>query len=182
MRNWVGIALGLLLVVGAAGCGGADGGTGVATTGQTGKPTSSAKAGQSNDQASGLKFAQCMREHGVPDFPDPEGSGVQIRLPEGADPQKVDAAMQQCNQYLPNGGEAQKADPQVLEQQRKFAQCMRDNGVPKFPDPDANGGIKITDGQGDVDPNDPTVKAAQQTCAKYQPAAPSSATQTRSNG
>lgn len=183
MRIRTGFTLGLLLVLSVAGCGGPDGDDGVATAGGTGSVTSSAKPDGRSDQERGLKFAQCMRELGI-DIPDPQDGRVEIRLPEGVDPQKAQAAMQQCKQYLPNGGQPQKADPQVVEQQRKFAQCMRDNGVSNFPDPDENGGLKIEGGSG-LSPDDPKMQAAQQVCARYQPAVPSggpSAGQTRSNG
>ncbi|MCW3819390.1 hypothetical protein ONA91_33600 [Micromonospora sp. DR5-3] len=171
-RIRAGLVLGLLLVLGMAGCGTPDSSEGVATADGSGDSASSAKADQLSDQERGLRFAQCMREHGI-DIPDPQdGGGVQIRLPEGTDPQQAQAATQQCKEYLPDGGEPQKADPQTVEQQRAYAQCMRNNGVPKFPDPDANGGIKIDSNSG-FDPGDPKVKAAQQTCARYQPAAPS---------
>ncbi|WP_158881832.1 hypothetical protein [Amycolatopsis anabasis] len=41
--------------------------------------------------------AKCMRDHGVdmPD-PDPNGAGRTIKIPEGADKSKMDAAMKEC--------------------------------------------------------------------------------------
>jgi hypothetical protein len=51
-----------------------------------------------------LKFAQCMREHGV-DVPDPKpGEGVKIQAPEGGDKDKADAAQKACRDLLPGGG------------------------------------------------------------------------------
>lgn len=177
MKIRAGFVLGLLLALGVAGCGGSDGDDGVATAGSPGsKASSSAPADGLSDQERGLKFAQCMRENGVPNFPDPtfnDGGGMGINVPDGTDPQKVDAAMQQCKQYLPNGGEPQKMDPQLVEQQRKFSQCMRENGVPKFPDPGEDGGIQLDGNTLGVDPVGPEIKAAEKACAKYQPARPS---------
>ncbi len=49
-----------------------------------------------------------------------------------------------------------------------FAKCMRANGIPKFPDPDKDGGISISSDMG-VDPNSTTFKNAQKTCQKYMP-------------
>ncbi|GAA3618092.1 hypothetical protein GCM10022419_124530 [Nonomuraea rosea] len=181
MRITTVMAYGLLTLVLAA-CGqNQETGASVASAGSPAATTSAASTASGND--GGLKFAQCMRENGI-EMPDPEGSDgrIQVRLPEGADPQKAKTAMEQCKQHLPNGGEPEQADPQKLEQQRKFAQCMRDNGVPKFPDPDASGGFKMGPDTG-MDPNDPKVQAARQTCAKFQPAAPSGApTETWSGG
>jgi len=175
MRLRRALALGLLLGLAAAGCGGTDDGDdGVATAGKGPSRTASASphAERLTDEERQVRFAQCMREHGI-DMPDPEidGGRVAINLPEGTDRQKVEAAMEKCKQYLPNGGEPPKLDPETTEQLRKYAQCMRDNGISEFPDPDPNGGIRIQAEPGSrLDPEDPTFKAAQKACAKYQPA------------
>jgi hypothetical protein len=176
------LALGLVLALGLAGCASKhSGGQGVASLSHPPSATTSASADSLSDQEHLLKFAQCMREHGV-DVPDPAaGQGGGIRLPAGADPKKVQDAQQQCKQYLPNGGEPTKADPQQAEQLRKFAQCMRDHGVTNFPDPDENGGLQIGGGSG-LNPNDPTFQAAQTACEKYRPAAPSGGSTTGGNG
>jgi hypothetical protein len=48
----------------------------------TGKPMPAA------EQQRFLRYSQCMRTHGVPQFPDPKfvGGGVQLRLPRGLGP------------------------------------------------------------------------------------------------
>lgn len=177
MRIRTGIVLGLLLAMGLAGCGRADNGDGVATAGGPGSsPTATARAGGQSEQDLALRFGQCMRDNGVPDFPDPrfnEGGGMSIDAPEGSDPQKVDAAMQKCKQYMPNGGEPPKLDPQMVEQNRKLAQCMRDHGVKNFPDPGPDGGIQMNGNLPGMDPDDPTFKAAMTKCQKLVPPAPS---------
>jgi PBP/GOBP family len=164
--------LGLVLAIALSGCGGGDDSDGIASaTGNGAKASSSPSAEALTDEERQVKFAQCMRDQGI-DMPDPEinEGRVAIRMPEGTDPKKVQAAMEKCKQYLPNGGEARKANPEQLEQARQFAKCMRENGVPSFPDPDANGGIRIqaTPG-GDMNPDSPTFKAAQEKCDKYRP-------------
>ncbi len=53
-----------------------------------------------------------------------------------------------------------------------FANCMRANGVPKFPDP-ANGGFLFHKGAG-VDPSSPAFEAARAKCKKFLPAGPGS--------
>ncbi len=47
-----------------------------------------------------------------------------------------------------------------------FAKCMRSNGVPSFPDPNAGGGFQIGGG---VNPSSPAFKAAQAKCQKLMP-------------
>jgi hypothetical protein len=171
------VAVPLVVVLGLAGCGKGAKNGGVATVsgagaGNTGaSPTPSATL---SAQDAMLKFAQCMRDHGI-DMKDPEMSGdgnfgIQIGGGPGtpANKEKVDAAMEACKQYMPNGGEPPKANPEMAAKMRKLAECMRANGVPTFPDPDPEtGGIMI---QGDpstgLDPRSPTFQAAQDKCNK----------------
>src|SRR5690242_15575000 len=86
------LALGIALAV--TGCGGTKKNNGLATAGGNGTASASASAGLS-DQDRMLRFARCMRENGVPDFPDPKvnsGGGISLDAPDGADAAKVDAA------------------------------------------------------------------------------------------
>ncbi|MBX6388676.1 MAG: hypothetical protein IRZ08_06700 [Frankia sp.] len=163
---------GLVLALMAAGCGSDDGGDGIATAGG---PTvdASASARPASDpedaQEQQLRFAQCMREHGV-DMPDPEvndSGGTSITIPDGTDPQQVDAATEQCKQHLPNGGEPQPVDPEMLERTREFSKCMRANGIPNFPDPGEDGGIQINPDELGVGPGDPAMQAAEEACKQY---------------
>ncbi|WP_433418491.1 hypothetical protein ACQP1V_02690 [Microtetraspora malaysiensis] len=50
-----------------------------------------------------VKFAQCMRDHGI-DMKDPAPDGrVDIDIPQGTPQQKVEAAQQACKQFAPGG-------------------------------------------------------------------------------
>ena len=51
---------------------------------------------------------------------------------------------------------------------RAYAQCMRANGVPDFPDPDANGELR---GPAHEKANDPKFQAAQEKCRSLAPGA-----------
>jgi hypothetical protein len=160
-----------------AGCGGdGDGGGGVASAGgdASAAPGASPSASKDNYQAM-LEFTECMRGEGV-EMPDPEpGAGVQLRF-QGSDPKKVEAAMAKCRHLMPNGGELQKADPERIEKARQYSKCMRDNGVPKFPDPDPEtGGIMMRAGpDSGLNPNSPEFQAAQKACEKLRPVPPGS--------
>jgi hypothetical protein len=170
-RIGTGIALGLLLAAAMSGCGGSTGNDGVATANGTAGPTTGAPAGPVDEKENAVKFGQCMRDNGVPNFPDPkfnDGGGMSIDAPEGAEPAKVDAAMQKCKPYMPNGGEPKKLDPERLEQLRKMSQCMRDRGVKNFPDPTENG-LQADGNQPGMDPSDPTFQAAMKECEKFAP-------------
>jgi hypothetical protein len=64
---------------------------------------------QAEFRKAALKNAQCMRDHGISNFPDPEfgadgGAQIKIRKGSGIDPQspKFQAAQKQCAKYMPN--------------------------------------------------------------------------------
>src|ERR1044072_9562884 len=51
----------------------------------------------------GIRYAQCMRAHGIPDFPDPESNGDSVRI-RSVDKNSVDvatlaAAQDACREY-----------------------------------------------------------------------------------
>jgi hypothetical protein len=67
-----------------------------------GRPTPQQQA-QMQQQA--LAFSKCMRAHGIKDFPDPSGNGIQLKGGPGSDlnPQnpQFQAAQQACGNFLP---------------------------------------------------------------------------------
>jgi hypothetical protein len=68
-----------------------------------GRPT---PAQQAEDQQAMLKYARCMRAHGVPKFADPKaGEGLSIGKKAGVDPNtpQFKAAQQTCQKLLPGG-------------------------------------------------------------------------------
>ena len=121
---------------------------------------SSAPASLSRDEMA-IKFTQCLREQGL-NVPDPEpGKGPMLKFDKnsGVTQQKVQEAMDACKQYNPQGEGG--PNPQQEETGRKFAECMRKNGVEKFPDPKpGQRGIIIGPGVGD----DPDFQKAQEAC------------------
>jgi hypothetical protein len=125
-------------------------------------------SGDSDDpQAQMLAFAQCMRQHGV-DMPDPEVDSkgrVRMRIGSKDTPRAtMEAAQQACQDKAPKmgGGGDEDDNPQFQEYGLKLAQCMREHGFEKFPDPTGNG-IRITPDMG-IDPDDPAFQQAQSDC------------------
>src|SRR5436190_19240282 len=58
----------------------------------------------------------------------------------------------------------------VREAAVKYSQCMRENGVKNFPDPQPDGGLLIKAGPDTgIDPQSPALKAALEACKKYEP-------------
>lgn len=99
--------------------------------------TGSGAAPSANSQA--IAYSQCMRSHGVPDFPDPTSNGIPKETAQqlGVSGSQYQAATQACGHLLPNGG----GGPTQAEVQQEwtgmldFARCMRAHGVPDWPDP-----------------------------------------------
>lgn len=124
-------------------------------------------------QAGWLAYAQCMRAHGVRDFPDPNSQG-QLNVHSGGDLDPNSpiyrAADTACASLSPvnNLSPAQRA--QVKAANLKYAQCMRAHGIADFPDPNAEGAISLHAHPGsDLDPNNPTFQAAQTACKALRP-------------
>jgi hypothetical protein len=164
-------ALGVLLAATTAGCSRApDDGGGVASAADaTPQPSNSAVDGDP-DRDKSLKFSKCMREQGLDWFPDPQADGrMELSLPQGVDPSTVDRAQQSCRQFLPDGGEPPKLTAEEIEKNRQLSRCMRDNGVPNFPDPDANGHLGVDGNKLGTGPGDPVFDAADKACSQYRP-------------
>ncbi|MDT7551582.1 MAG: hypothetical protein QOI16_118 [Pseudonocardiales bacterium] len=105
--------------------------------------TSSANNTAANAQKA-VKFAECMRSNGVSAFPDPDASG-KLTIDGIANGSSLDVntpafkqAISSCRDLEPAGFTGSKRSPQQTQAALKFAQCIRANGVPDFPDP-ANG-------------------------------------------
>jgi hypothetical protein len=169
MRIRTAVVLCVLAAVGTGGCGGKGQEKDVATAGGTVTPSGSATVGEVDGKDMAVKYSQCMRANGVPNFPDPDVGG-RISMDGdklGVSRERMEEAAEKCRQFTPNGGEPQKLDPEKLEQARKYSKCMRENGVPNFPDPDESGGVALDPDKLGMDPQDARVKAANEACVKY---------------
>jgi hypothetical protein len=122
-----------------------------------------------------------------PTFDGQGGFGMQIEpgAPGTFDRQKMDAAQQACQHYLADVEQSfDRMDPSEMENQLvTFAECMRDQGITDFPDPDLSdfgpgtgGGPRVETNEGategpltaglfqGVDFTDPAVQAAAEAC------------------
>jgi hypothetical protein len=123
---WPLAALALIALIG-VGCGGNDSSGGDKIAAST------------NEKAA--KFAECMRENGVGDFPDPDGSGQftidAIANGSGVDPSTpaFDQAISACKDLEPAGFTGHTRSAEEQDAGLRFAQCIRENGVSDFPDP-----------------------------------------------
>jgi hypothetical protein len=153
------LAAALCLGLSLTGCGGSDGDA---------KANSAAQGGGSTDKSAALvKYSECMRQNGVPSFPDPVDGRLQMRIEPGSDLDPdgpaFKKAQEACKSMEPPGlSNGSGGSGEQQEQMLKYVACMRKNGVPKFPDPQG-GGIKLTPDSG-VDPQSPAFKKAEEAC------------------
>jgi hypothetical protein len=97
-------------------------------------------AGTSNYQKA-LSYAQCMRAHGEPSYPDPTSNGgfVIDGKKDHLNGALMSSANKACQHLLP------KFAPMTATQQRqattealRYVACMRTHGIPNMPDPVVN--------------------------------------------
>jgi hypothetical protein len=125
-----------------AGCGSnAPSGTGAASS--SGTPTTGSDTASSSDTGpnkkltvrdKGVEFAECIRAHGVADFPDPDAKG-EFQYGVSVTPAVWQKATTACKDLQPPGALSSKRTPKQQSASLRFAQCIRDNGVKDFPDP-----------------------------------------------
>ena len=141
----------------------------IAACGSSGKSTTTPS---SSALAPALKFAACMRSHGVPNFPDPTSNAGPTNgaaSANGATPSvgtvdkhspAVEAAAKACNSLTHSAPSAaqnvQRTGPTL-----KFAECMRSHGVTNFPNPTTDGTAPTV---GTIDKQSPAVQAAAKAC------------------
>jgi hypothetical protein len=154
------IALALL----AAGCGG---GSGDSTT-------SAGASSPHADVTAAFKYSACMRQHGVPNFPDPvvrtspgsQSIGLKV-TPSLTGSPSFESARKACAGIMPEPTPAQIAQQQrhELEGKLSFARCMRRHGVNGFPDPTTQGRFTpaMVSAAG-IDIRSPAVLAAAKAC------------------
>jgi hypothetical protein len=98
----------------------------------------------------GTAFAQCVRQHGAPTFPDPALVNGQLAFP-GAD-QQLNQALHTpdttCRALLEQVPAAMRSWQQTitaadLANLLRFAQCLRGHGLGDWPDPRSDGTFPI---------------------------------------
>jgi hypothetical protein len=119
----------------------------------------SSSPGGSATPPSAVAYTDCVRSHGIPNFPDPPAGGGLAKASAqqlGVSSSRLQAAQRACQHLIPaTGGTIEQEEQQcfpnndcppsvvreLLNDMLRFARCMRSHGVPTFPDP-------TTDSQG----------------------------------
>jgi hypothetical protein len=161
------------LGVAVAGC---SGGPTVPTAGSQPTPTAASAGGSGSSGASPLAeavaYSQCIRSHGVPNFPDPvqTPSGHYGYRTQGIDPNSTafQGAIQACR-ALPspwNSSTSQQLTPAQQQAWLNWAQCIRVHGLPDFPDPTFSGTEVHDSGVGS---SSPQLQSAMNACKSQRP-------------
>jgi hypothetical protein len=90
------------------------------------------QAQRQRDQQDAVRFAGCMRSHGVPNFPDPGSPAFKNEFNT-----RTPAFLSRCGSpnQSPAHGQAQ------IAAMLAFARCLRSHGFPTFPDPTSGGDV-----------------------------------------
>jgi hypothetical protein len=126
-----------------AGCGNGSAGTGTRTA-------ISGDGSTASIHEKALRFAECMRGNGVGNFPDPGASGSftidGVVNGSSLDPNSAafKRAIEACRNLEPPGFVGAGVTPKQEVVRLAFARCVRDHGVPDFPDPTPNGPLVDT--------------------------------------
>lgn len=91
----------------------------------------------SSEHAQAIKYADCMRSHGVSNFPDPSASGGFDLLGSGITRQSpsYQSAYKACADLQPGGIARPSITAAQQQGMRAKALCIRHHGAPNFPDP-----------------------------------------------
>ncbi|CAM5624382.1 Lipoprotein OS=Streptomyces alboniger OX=132473 GN=CP975_32065 PE=4 SV=1 [Streptomyces alboniger] len=124
-----------------------------------------------------LAYSECMRKNGVANFPDPQpdGGGIRLSPDDGVTPTRRRSRTRRRpartwhRRARAQGGGSGGGGTIDSAKVAAWAKCVRQNGVPKFPDPEVNGSSMSIDIAGSgVDPADPKFRTAMQKCqSKY---------------
>jgi hypothetical protein len=144
-------------------------GLGLAACGGGSPSTSSSPSGSSNSAAAkALKYSECMRAHGEPDFPDPDSHGnFKMSISGGMNPNSptFQTAENDCQSLQPSGNVSAAQENQQFAKVLKAAACIQKNGYPSFPDPTmVNGSIGITLGNSNIDTSSPAFESVAKKC------------------
>jgi hypothetical protein len=167
---WAAAAVALGVTV--AGC---SGGSTVPTAGSQ-PTTAAAPAGGTalagaSPLAEAVAYSQCIRSHGVANFPDPvqtPGGGYGYRT-TGIDPNSTafQGALQACKSLpSPWNSTGQELTPAQQQAWLNWAQCIRAHGVPAFPDPTFSGSEVRDSGVGS---SSSQVQSAMDACKSQRP-------------
>ena len=144
LRPLAALAMVALIAAGCSNEPAENGNTGTGSSTDTVTASSGGKEKTTNRKTA-VRFAECMRENGVREFPDPDASGG-LTVDGVLNGSSLDSstpawkkAIAACRDLQPPGFTGHRRSAEQQEAALEFAQCMRDNGITDFPDPTPDG-------------------------------------------
>jgi hypothetical protein len=107
----------------AAACGG----------GSSADPSASQRGSNASQKA--VAYAECMRAHGVTNYPEPGANGDTTSTGIDMGSPTFQSAKAKCAKLSPLPAVTTHATGQQITQALESASCLRDHGFPNFPDP-----------------------------------------------
>ena len=156
IRSQALLASAAILAGALAGCSAAAGGN-----------TSASATSSSTPDDETMAIVNCYRAHGDASFPDPVYDPSDGRWNFAISPGSAPASTQQACQHLFPSSNASPPVPQAQFQQLgRLAECIRQHGVPNWPDPDPDGSFPLPPS---INPKDAAGQAAGIACKRYLP-------------
>lgn len=121
-----------------------------------------------------VAYAQCLRSHGEPNWPNPTSAGTFSTTQININSPHYLSAQHTCQNLLPAGAPIQLSPAQqqkLLSQALKWVACVHAHGVTNWPDPTTQdvkakwAVVNFNLAGTSVDPNAPTVQSAMNACA-----------------
>jgi hypothetical protein len=116
-----------------------------------------------------VKFARCLREHGV-NVSSSTGSGQATLRVNGGNPNVMQAAQNACKRYQPSAAKENLTPQEKVAREEavlKFAKCMREHGIDVHASTSGGGvqiGIQGSRGASGPNPESPAFQGAQKAC------------------
>lgn len=152
------LACGAMLAASAvlAGCGSGGGSAGASATQGGGTPDTTISS-----------LIACYRAHGDPSFPDPVYDPSDGRWHFAISPNQAPASTRQaCQRLMPNTTASPPVPQAQFQQLVRLAECIRQHGVPTWPDPDPDGAFGLPPS---LQQKTPAYARAAQACQRYMP-------------
>ncbi|MGB9112670.1 MAG: hypothetical protein WCF24_08080 [Acidimicrobiales bacterium] len=149
----IGLSLAAVSVLFAA-CGGASSpgvassnGSSTSTTNPGGVAGSSGSPPTAAQLRAMVKFAQCVRAHGLSKFPDPPYSNGELNKLGFTKPalEKYENGSCHADALAAGAVESQGEIDQYIKMYLKMANCMRAHGIANFPDPNGKGQLNVSE-------------------------------------
>jgi hypothetical protein len=120
------------------------------------------------------ELIQCVRTHGMPNLPDPHvDSNGEPHWPGGEPPEPPQSVQRACRPAFEKLAAAtadrQPVGPADVPALLRFARCMREHGMPDWPDPKADGTFPLAGTSLEQEGKSPRFIRASQACDRLNP-------------